>query len=93
MKSKRLCLRCQNLTINPISQKISCSLGRKIVEISDPNLCRYYSPLKREKINKNTNSQADLFKLNLVELSPKDLFFLLYHFQKHMRKSLKGDTT
>lgn len=60
MKRKSLCLHCEHLLAEPPYKTLHCTLGRHVLTINDPPLCRRYEPVQEPKSEPVSNAQLSL---------------------------------
>lgn len=58
---KSLCLRCQHLFRKPPNDVLRCALGKSIITISNPNVCRNYTPVEQSRTEVPNTEQLHLF--------------------------------
>ena len=64
---KSLCLSCEHLTAKPPFDVLRCDLGRRILTLSDPRLCREHVPVQHRRIK--TKGVEDPDQLALFGMS------------------------
>ena len=66
-QKKSLCIRCKHLIAKPPFDALRCDLGKRVLTLNDPRLCREYKPVRHRKVKAEEVEDPD--QLALFELS------------------------